>query len=142
MIINSASSNAFPIASLRFVSLRFASLRFVVLQSNHRHPPPLPRIDCATNLQSPRPKAGVFAVRAGAMVRENVLNYSQGLKLTEFELQTEFLGLISTGDKYAVASRGEQALEGEMFYKLKDAIDVTWMAGFQILPGERNYIYY
>jgi len=90
--------------------------------------------DCATNVASPRPKAGVFAVRAGVMVRENVLRYAQGLRLTEFELQMEFLGLISTGDKNAVASRGTQALEGEILWKLKDAIDVTWMEGFQVLP--------
>ena len=45
-------------------------------------------------MSDPRPKAGVFAVRAGVMVRENILRYLQGWQLKEFSLQKEFLGLI------------------------------------------------
>jgi len=99
------------------------------------HPGVFASGDCATNSSDPRPKAGVFAVRAGPHVRENVLLYASSLPLKSFQLQTEFLGLISTGDRNCIASRGEQALEGEVLWKLKDAIDVTWMDGFKTLPA-------
>jgi selenide,water dikinase len=90
--------------------------------------------DCSHNPDSPRPKAGVFAVRAGPPLRDNLLNFLLNRPLVKFQFQKEFLGLISTGDKYSVASRGQHALEGAFLWDLKDQIDRTWMAGYQILP--------
>jgi selenium donor protein len=79
--------------------------------------------------------AGVFAVRAGPILCDNLLAYLLNKPLTPHEPQKEFLGLISTGDKYAVASRGEHALEGEFLWTLKDQIDRTWMSMYQNLPS-------
>ncbi|GMH87259.1 hypothetical protein TrST_g6475 [Triparma strigata] len=90
--------------------------------------------DCCHNRSSPRPKAGVFAVRAGPVLRDNMINYLMGKPMIEYQLQSEFLGLISTGNKYAVASRGDFALEGAFLWKLKDEIDVKWMNGYKQLP--------
>lgn len=42
--------------------------------------------------------------------------------------------MISTGEKYAVASRGDHALEGQCLWTLKDEIDRTWMDGYKTLP--------
>ena len=67
--------------------------------------------------------AGVFAVRAGPTVKDNLLLYLLKETLVSHKPQEEFLGLISTGDKYAVASRGQHALEGEFLWRLKDEID-------------------
>lgn len=78
--------------------------------------------------------AGVFAVRAGPIVKQNLIAHLLNQPLTSHEPQSEFLGLISTGDKYAVASRGDHALEGEFLWKLKDDIDRTWMDGYCNLP--------
>ena len=55
--------------------------------------------------------------------------------LTSHEPQKEFLGLITTGDKYSIASRGQHALEGEFLWRLKDEIDRKWMNMYQILPS-------
>ena len=91
--------------------------------------------DCASNPSNPRPKAGVFAVRAGPFIRQNLINTLLGKELVPHEPQKEFLGIISTGDKYAVASRGEGGcLEGKWAWKLKDEIDTTWMKGYKELP--------
>ena len=90
--------------------------------------------DCAVREHDPRPKAGVFAVRAGAPLRDNMIAYLLKRDMIEYTFQTEFLGLISTGDKYAVASRGAHALEGAFLWDLKDQIDKTWMDGYQNLP--------
>ena len=48
--------------------------------------------------------------------------------------QLLFLGIIMTGNEYAIASKGGYGIEGEFLWKLKDKIDRTFMQNFQILP--------
>jgi len=98
------------------------------------HPGVFAAGDCCSMVDNPRPKAGVFAVRAGPYIKENLIAYLLKKPLTTHNPQTDFLGLISTGDKYAVASRGCHALEGQFLWTLKDQIDRTWMDGYQNLP--------
>jgi selenide, water dikinase len=62
-------------------------------------------------------EAGVFAVRAGPPLLENMKNYLSNQPLRKHIPQRDFLGLISTGDKYAVASKGWWfALEGRYLW--------------------------
>eukprot|EP00957_Ditylum_brightwellii_P111302 8488084-Ditylum_brightwellii.AAC.1 len=86
--------------------------------------------DCCHIVQHPRPKAGVFAVRAGPLLYTNLLAALFDKPLHPHKPQSDFLGLISTGDCYAVASRGRFALEGAYLWKLKDYIDRKWMDGY------------
>ena len=90
--------------------------------------------DVASMINHPRPKAGVFAVRQGPPLALNLRHVLLGEVLEDYVPQTNFLGLISTGNKYAIASRGGMfgccALEGEYLWKWKDYIDRTWMAGY------------
>jgi selenide,water dikinase len=79
--------------------------------------------------------AGVFAVRAGPILKDNLIAYLLQQPLTTHTPQQEFLGLITTGDKYAVASRGEHALEGAFLWDLKDQIDRSFMDTFLQLPS-------
>ena len=90
--------------------------------------------DCCNMVSNPRPKAGVFAVRAGPPLRNNLIAYLLQRPLKKHKPQLTFLGLISTGDKYAVASRGTWALEGRYLWKLKDKIDRKFMIMYQQLP--------
>lgn len=91
--------------------------------------------DCCHNVAHPRPKAGVFAVRAGPPLLRNLRAHIQhAAPLEEWEPQTEFLGIIGTGDGSAIASKGGMALQGEYLWKLKDKIDRIWMAQYQTLP--------
>jgi selenide, water dikinase len=92
--------------------------------------------DCCEMIEHPRPKAGVFAVRAGPPLLENLKRYLSNQPLRQHIPQRDFLGIISTGDKYAVASRGSWfALEGRYLWTVKDYIDRTWMGKYTLLPN-------
>jgi hypothetical protein len=45
------------------------------------------------------------------------------------------LGIIGTGDGYAVASKGGMGVEGAYLWDLKEKIDREWMAMYQVLPS-------
>ena len=86
------------------------------------------------SLLDPRPKSGVFAVRQGPVLFKNLKAAAIGGRLRPYRAQKNFLGLISTGDKYAIASRGNWSYESAWLWQIKDWIDVEFMHKFNQLP--------
>ncbi len=83
----------------------------------------------------PRPleKAGVFAVRMGMPLARNLRHALCGLPLKAYRPQKHWLALISTGDRYAVASRGMLGFAGTWVWRWKDQIDRRFMQRFSDL---------
>ena len=86
--------------------------------------------DAASMVETPRPKSGVIAVRQGRILAENLLRSTRGLPLKSFAPQKEWLSLISTGERYAVASRGRWTAEGRWVWYWKNWLDKRFVDRF------------
>lgn len=86
--------------------------------------------DCATMVGQPRPKSGVYAVRAGPPLTRNLRAALAGRAPAPYVPQARALYLLSTGRRHAIASWGGLALQGEWVWRWKDRIDRRFMARF------------
>ena len=86
--------------------------------------------DVAAMQNHPLPKAGVFAVRQGKPLADNLRLSVQAKPLETYHPQSSWLALISTGDKYAIASRGAIGFAGQWVWRWKDWIDQRFMRKF------------
>jgi selenide,water dikinase len=90
--------------------------------------------DIATQVNHPRPKAGVYAVRQGPVLAHNLLAALRGEALREHVPQRHFLSLLALGSRAAVAERQGLSLSGAWVWRWKDRIDRGFMRRFQDLP--------
>ncbi len=90
--------------------------------------------DIAAFTSRPLPKAGVFAVRQGKPLAANLRRSVLDESLVSYRPQRHWLALISTGDRFAVASRGALSWQGEWVWRWKDWIDRRFMEKFRTFP--------
>src|SRR5438067_5672588 len=91
--------------------------------------------DIATMPTHPREKAGVYAVRAGPPLADNLRRVLTHRAPRRAVPQRQAFALIGTGDARAVASRGPFAAYGRSLWWLKDWIDRRWMRRYSELPA-------
>jgi selenide,water dikinase len=89
--------------------------------------------DCAAVDGQPRPKSGVWAVRAGAPLAENLRRAATGRALRRWKPQRDALVILGTGHGRAVAWRNGKAFSGRLACWLKAWIDRRWMRMYQTL---------
>jgi selenide,water dikinase len=90
--------------------------------------------DIADFTDRPLEKAGVFAVRMGKPLAENLRRSLRDEPLKAYHPQRDWLSLISTGDQHAVASRGALGFAGDWVWRWKDHIDRSFMRKFTEFP--------
>ncbi|MGB2904193.1 MAG: selenide, water dikinase SelD, partial [Candidatus Dechloromonas phosphoritropha] len=91
--------------------------------------------DCAAMIDHPLEKAGVFAVRMGKPLTENLRRMMLRQSLIHYRPQQRWLALISTGDQHAIASRGGFYAQGDLIWRWKDWIDRRFMRKFTELTA-------
>ncbi len=94
--------------------------------------------DIATMQNYARPKAGVFAVRQGKPLFQNLRNALIGKPLQPYHPQKTYLSLIGTGNRSAVASYGAIGFQADWLWTIKERIDQTFMNRFRQLPEMRE----
>ena len=87
--------------------------------------------DCATSINNPIPKSGVYAVRQAPILYHNVRAFLLGRK-SPLSLK-KVLSLLSLGESRAIASKGGFILM-EAGRRWKDWIDRRFMKTFYSLP--------
>lgn len=95
------------------------------------HPELFAAGDAAHFAPSPLPKSGVYAVRQGRVLADNLLRWCRGQALHRYRPQRHSLSLIRVGPGRALASRGWFCAEGAWAWRWKDAIDRRFIAQFQ-----------
>ena len=94
------------------------------------HPEVFASGDCATLQSRPHPKSGVFSVRHGGVLAENLAALFGKRALSSYRPQSRTLCLISCGARYAIAQRGGWSAEGRWVWRWKDWIDRRWVRSF------------
>lgn len=91
--------------------------------------------DVATMIEDKRPKSGVFAVRAGSILRDNIRRSLFHKPLRQWHPQRQHLALIGIGGGKAMAVRGKFALKPKrVLWQLKEWIDRRFINRFTNLP--------
>ncbi len=90
--------------------------------------------DAATIKGELRPKSGVYAVRQGKPLAENLIRFATGKKLKAFKPQQHALALINLGNNTAIASRNKLFFKGRAIWALKNKIDTAFIRKYSRLP--------
>ncbi len=86
--------------------------------------------DIATIIDHKRPKSGVFAVRQGLPLYQNLSRFALKQPLKNYIPQKTFLNILNCGNRYSIASWSFLALSGKWLWFVKRWIDVAFMEKF------------
>jgi len=101
------------------------------------HPDIFAAGDVASMVGQARPKSGVFAVRAGPPLAENLRLALDEEPLRRYHPQQRALYLIASGPRHAIASWGPFAWQGDWVWRWKDRIDRAFITRYTIAEGSK-----
>ena len=87
-------------------------------------------------VDQPRPRSGVYAVRAGPPLARNLRSALSGKALHAYRPQRRALALLSCGDKYAIGQWGPLSWEGAWVWSWKDHIDRNFVQRFSAVGAQ------
>ncbi|HEV7253583.1 MAG TPA: selenide, water dikinase SelD [Mesorhizobium sp.] len=131
------ATGAAPPAWLRGSGLALCPAGFVAVDAALRslsHPRVFAAGDLATVAAHARPRAGVFAVRQGAPLAQNLRRTLSGQAPRPFTPQRRHLALVATGTQ-AIAAWGGAARRAGWALRLKDRIDRRWIRMHAEMPA-------
>jgi pyridine nucleotide-disulfide oxidoreductase family protein len=80
---------------------------------------------------APHPRSGVYAVRAGPVLAENLRRFVAGGSLSRYQPQRHSLNLLALGDGRAIASWNGWSFQGRSMGWWKDHIDRAFVARYR-----------
>lgn len=83
--------------------------------------------DCAAIEEHPRPFAGVFGVRAAAVLIDNLCASATGAPLGAYRPQSRWLAILDLGDGTGLAMRGRLWWAGRLALRLKRRLDLGFV---------------
>jgi selenide,water dikinase len=93
--------------------------------------------DCASLTEARWvPKAGVYAVRQGPLLADNLRLALSGEPLRRYRPQRDFLTLLNLGEERALGAKWGLVASGRLAFRLKDAIDRRFVRRFQVLGAD------
>jgi selenide,water dikinase len=92
------------------------------------HPAVFAAGDLVTRDDAPHPRSGVYAVRAGPVLAENLRRFAAGGALATYTPQRHSLNLLALGDGRAIASWNGWSFQGRLMGWWKDRIDRGFVA--------------
>ena len=95
------------------------------------HPEIFAAGDVCDGVAQPRSKSGVYAVRQGPILGDNVRRFATGRRLRPFRAQRQAMAIVGLGTGYAVANRGRVHATGRWVWLVKQWIDRRFMRKIQ-----------
>ena len=120
---------------LRDSGLALDTQGFVAVDAFQRstsHPQVFAAGDVASRQDVTRPRSGVYAVRSGPPLNQNVRAVLAGIKPRPYLPQDKSLNLLSCGDQSAIASWGNGSAQGRWLWWLKDRIDRGFIQKYSV----------
>jgi len=90
------------------------------------------------SLPEKKPKSGVYAVRQGKILANNLRLAATKKKLQSYKAQNNALSLIGAGNKKVVASYGQWSARGYWLWRVKKFIDQRFVQKYNQLPVSKD----
>ncbi len=88
--------------------------------------------DVAAFLPGHLPKSGVYAVRQGPVLDQNIRHLVARETLRHYSPQRHAMYLVSTGDRHAIGTRNGIVVEGDWVWRFKNWLDRRWTRKYQV----------